>query len=114
MIIYKNCPIAKHTNMEKAIVEIAYGKYIHDWLESHGFSMLDVIEELENIRKDMPYITDTPVIDLYDTFLYETGFGSNIYDTKEEFLTEEFCDEDYMKELLTEDEYAEYLKIISE
>ena len=113
MIIYKNCP-ATHTNMGKTIVEIAYGKYIHDWLESHGFSMLDVIEELENIRKDMPYIADTPVTDLYDTFLYETGFGSNIYDTKEEFLTEEFCDKDYMKELLTEDEYAEYLKIISE
>lgn len=111
MIIYKNMPIDDIT--PDIIENIAYGKYIHNWLESHGMSLLDIIDKLEEIRRVQPYIADIPITELYDAFLYEIGFGSNIYDTKDEFLNEEFRDEEYMKEILTDDEYKIYKTIIA-
>ena len=113
MIIFKDTILSNQDNKEQAVIKIAYAKYIHNWLESHGLSVLDVIDKLEEIRQQQPYITDTPVTELYDNFLYEIGFDSNIYNTEEEFLTEEFYDEEYMKELLTDDEYKIYKTIIA-
>lgn len=106
MIIYKNMPINDIT--PDIIENIAYGKYIHNWLESHGMSLLDVINKLHELQKESPYISDTSIKEIYDTFLYEIGFGSNIYNTKEEFLNEEFLDEMYMRELLSEEEFKAY------
>ena len=113
MIIFKDRILSKQDEKEQAIIEIAYAKYIHNWLESHGRSLLDVIDKLEEIRQVQPYIADIPIAELYDAFLYEIGFDSNIYDTKDEFLDEEFRDEEYMKELLTDDEYKIYKTIIT-
>ena len=114
MIIYKDRIVPDEDDKEKIILDIAYGKYIHKWLELHGMSLLDVIDKLEEIRKEYSHIADTSVSELYDDFLYESGFNSNIYDTKKEFENEEYLDEEYMKELLSPEEYTEYLKIISE
>lgn len=112
MIIFKDNILSTEKEKENAIIDIAYNKYIHAWLKSHGLSVLDIINELETLRKDLPYVADTPVTELYETFLYETGFGSNIYNTKKEFIREEFLDSGYMKELLTPEEYEVYKNFI--
>lgn len=115
MIIYKGKPIDSDKITSEMIEEIAYGKYIHAWMESQGYSMLDVLEIIERIFAindiENPG-TEITTQKAYEIFLYEEGFHGNIYDTFTEFLDNEFHNVKFMKDLLTHDEYTAYISTI--
>ncbi len=91
-----------------------YEAYQLDWMLSHRFSLQDLLNVMEENRKevfdpddykeapfdesDLARNTEQAI----DQFLYTTGFGdSSIWVCKDEFLGAEFKDSDYMFHLLS-------------
>lgn len=85
------------------IKKIAYEKYKLDWMLHHGYTLTDLMNELESLRDD----TD-PINLLFIFWEEEYGFGSEIWVCYQEFLDNEYLDEGYMKQLLTWEEYEKY------
>ena len=89
------------------IKTIAYEKYKLNWMMAHGCTLSDVMNELDDMQEDEP---DTCVSNLFSDWEYEFGFASEIWASYGEFLECEFQDKDYMKSILNEEEYKEYLE----
>lgn len=87
------------------IKQIAYEKYKLDWLLRHGYTLRDLINELDMLREENP---GDSVSVLFNYWVYEVGFGSEIWACCQEFLDNEYLDEGYMKQLLTWEEYEKY------
>ena len=102
------------------IKEKAYQLYKLDWLNSHGYTMEDIIYRVMSILdendfdfknfnmsgNDARYVLD---------LLEEIGFNGEIYVCFDEFLNNEYQDEGYIMALLDNEAlFEEYLKDIEE
>ena len=101
------------------ISEKAYEKYQLDWIITHGYSLQNIfdifkegyIEGCENgniddgtsCKDDFNYIKK---------YFEEHGFKGNIFVSYNEFLNYEYKDMKYMKSLLNEQEFINYLEDI--
>ena len=98
------------------IKEKAYQLYKLDWLNSHGYTMEDIIYRVMSILdendfdfknfnmsgNDARYVLD---------LLEEIGFNGEIYVCYDEFIDNEYQDKDYIKTLLNNEElFEEYLE----
>lgn len=93
--------------------EKCYEAYQLDWMLSHGLSLNDLYRRaadilLEELQDHLPpFHTDEVSVKalaecIRERFLFEDGFGSgSLFVCKEEFLDNEFLDEDYMLRLLS-------------
>jgi hypothetical protein len=93
------------------ITEIAYEKYRLDWMLSHGYTLVDLIAELEKMREEE---STTSLQSLFEDWEYGFGFNSEIWVCYEEFMDNEFWDDEYMCELLTTNEFTTYLEYLKE
>ena len=91
----------------KKLERIAYEKYQLDWLKNHNFSIKDLLQEIETI----PFSREVNIVEDKLAAFEEIGFNGELYVYFNEFLDNEFQDKDYMKFLLTKEEFEEYLKI---
>lgn len=91
----------------KKLERIAYEKYQLDWLKNHNFSIKDLLQEIETI----PFSREVNIVEDKLAAFEEIGFNGELYVCFNEFLDNEFQDKDYMKFLLTKEEFEEYLKI---
>ena len=91
----------------------AYEKYQLEWMMSQGYSLSDVVGIMSECAGESAFEheiseeedAETLVKDAYDGFL-ENGFaGSCIFVCMDEFLDAEYQDPEYMKFLLTEEEF---------
>ena len=88
------------------IKKIAYEKYKLDWLMNHGYTLTDLINELDVVKEDEE---DNDSIGLLFSFWEDNcGFGSEIWVCYQEFINNEYADANYMKQILTRDEYQKY------
>lgn len=88
---------------------IAYGKYQADWIKRQNFSE-EFMEEIQ--REYMEYCANT--LCSFQEYLDENGFHGICYVCIDEFRGAEYQDAVYMKSLLTEEEYLQYLADVSE
>lgn len=93
------------------ITEIAYEKYKLNWMLSHGHTLTDLITELENMIEEEP---STSLQSLFEDWEYGFGFNSEIWASYEEFMDNEFWDDEYMCSLLTMNEFITYLEYLKE
>ena len=59
-----------------------YEKYQLQWMISHGYSIRDLIQELTNMQYSDPEDSDrisTPILELFDEWAADIGFGSEIW-----------------------------------
>ena len=89
-----------------SISEIAYEKYRLEWMISHGYSLKDLIAEIEMMSDENP---DHSISTLFDDWEYGFGFNSEIWCSYDEFCEAEYLDTDYMQALLTDSEFALYV-----
>ena len=68
----------------------AYVRLKLQWLLEHGFSLTDLINQLEAMFEDTH---DTPLLELFKTWEYDVGFDSEIYPCLDEFLD---CDYEFI------------------
>lgn len=87
------------------IKQIAYEKYKLDWLLKHGYTLTDLVHELEMLQEENP---DDSVWQLFIDWEYGFGFSSEIWACYQEFLDNEYQDNGYMRQLLNWEEYEKY------
>lgn len=59
-----------------------YEKYQLQWMISHGYSIRDLIQELTDMQYSAPEDSDrisTPILELFDEWVADIGFGSEIW-----------------------------------
>lgn len=93
------------------ITKIAYEKYKLDWMIQHGYTLKDLITELENMREEDE---DASLETLFEDWEDEYGFDSEIWACYDEFMDIEFYDSEYMASLLTSNEYTTYVAYVVE
>lgn len=87
--------------------ELAYELYKQDWIDGHTTpemrlrSMQQYYEDF--LSTDVPYPT-------YEEYLQDVGFDGNIYACFEEFVANEYENEEYMKYLLGDEIYAYFIE----
>lgn len=92
--------------------EKCYNAYQLDWMISHGYSLADyrtLIAELagmnleEDTASNMPTNSEETkeLINSADEIFQDTGFGGELFASKDEFLDTEYLDAGYMNELLS-------------
>lgn len=91
------------------IVKIAYERYKLDWMIGHGHTLEELMCHLDMMQEEED---STTVSSLYNDWEYGFGFGSEIWACLDEFMEYEFSDQEYMKLLLTEDQWEEYLEYV--
>ena len=94
-----------------SIKEIAYERYKLDWLLNHGYTLTDLMNELDKMQEESP---DDRVSQLFTDWEYGFGFGSEVWACYEEFLDNEYQDIFYMTHLLSVEESVEYRKDIED
>ncbi len=71
-----------------------YQKYQLQWMIDHGYSLDDLIQELTTMQYDDPEDSDrisTPISELYDEWVMDVGFGSEIWVCEDEWDMCERC-----------------------
>lgn len=92
---------------EKPLSETAYEKYRLYWMLTHGYTIVDLINSLEAYREEDPEET---IPALLETWEQDSGFDGSLWSCYEEFLECEFQNKEYMRKLLSKDEYKAYMK----
>lgn len=95
----------------KPIQQIAYEKYQLDWMLRHGYSLQDLMQELHEYQCGSEDSKIVPAI--FNDWQKDSGFHGELWACFDEFCETEYRDSQYIKFLLTENEYAEYKKNIS-
>jgi len=93
----------------KGIDAIAYEKYKEAWVKERNYSpefLADIQEAYEEAVREF----GSP--SCLEEYIDEHGYGGECYVCFEEFLGAEYQDQEYMKELLTEEEYVKYCEDI--
>lgn len=65
-----------------------YKKYQFQWMLDHGYSLNDLMSELTKFQYDDPEDSDhisTPISKLFDEWVQDAGFGSEIWACEEEW-----------------------------
>lgn len=88
------------------IEDIAYEKYKLRWMMDHGKTISELIHEVSLTQEEA--MEDLPLtFDIWET---DYGFGSEIWACFDEFMESEYQDKEYMKSILTDEEYVAYLE----
>lgn len=90
--------------LRKTIMDItrtAYEKYRLDWMIRHNYALPELMRFLKLIQIDDPTMT---VEALFADFEANCGFSGELWASYDEFMKEEFMDDEYMAVLLTSDE----------
>ena len=86
---------------KKELKKFAYKQYQLDWMRTHGYSIDDIIKELNNIYQECEDTEDRCPQKLYDEFEEEYGFRGSLWVCFDEFCGAEFLDNNYMEHILT-------------
>lgn len=88
------------------ITKIAYEKYKLQWMMDHGYTLTDLIKELDICQEECD---DHTVSQLFDNWEFGYGFGSEIWVCYNEFMETEFLNSYYMSQILTSSEFNAYI-----
>lgn len=82
-----------------------YNRYFIEWIRTHCSQedYLDIVYDYDTTDEES--VTDT------QEYVLEEGINGMTPACFDEFLDKEFCDKEYMKTILTGDEYQEYLEV---
>ena len=90
------------------ISKLCYELYKIDWKYSH---MITKDMEMDNIKNYYDCLIDEDYEYTYDDYLEEFGYDGELYVCYDEFLDNEYLEEDYIKELLDNEKlYNKYLE----
>ena len=98
---------------DKSISYIAYQRYQLDWMISHGHSLEELLNIMDDIWDD-EYPSGHGPSSCFEDFESDTGFGGELYVCYEEFLGAEYQNKAYVKTLLSPEEYIVYLSDVTQ
>ena len=98
--------LGKNTNIERTLKEVintinlpklCYELYKLDWKHSHGITK-DM--EMDSIKDYYEGLVDSDSDYTYGDYIEEFGYNGEVYSSFSEFCDTEYLDEEYMRELL--------------
>lgn len=92
-------------NDTKGIREHSYELYKLDWMASHGYTLQDVADALATLAG-----FGVPQDELLNEFEQDGFDGGEIYASFDEFVDNEYKDMDYMRSLLSREDFMLYLR----
>lgn len=93
------------------IRKLCYELYKIDWKYTHMITAQREIDEIKNYYADL---VDDDTEYTYNDYLEEFGYNGELYVCYEEFLDNEYLDEDYMCKLLDDEQLiAMYLQDVN-
>lgn len=92
------------------IQKIAYEKYRLQWMLTHGYSLTDLINQIQEYNHDYADNTSDNLIAAFNDWEYDIGFNGELWACFDEFYCSEYQDEDYVKALLSAAEWELYLE----
>ena len=92
------------------ITKVAYEKYRLRWMMDHGYTLVDLMKEMDMMLEEWP---DATMSQLFDDWEFGYGFGSEIWVCYDEFVATEFRNPYYMCQILTQTEFDVYVEYIS-
>lgn len=87
------------------IKRMCYELYKVDWKRSHNIT---AEKEMEAIRDYFFGLVDAYDVYTYEDYLNDFGYDGELYVCYEEFLENEYQDEEYMREILDDVEFIKY------
>ena len=90
------------------IRDIAYQKYQLNWMLDHGYSLDDLVKKMTDVFT--AYDDFFSPQSCYNLFLSDFGFGGELFASYQEFLECEYRNKEYIKSILTKEQYLDYLK----
>lgn len=90
------------------IKQIAYEKYKLDWMKRHGYTLIDLIKELQSCLEEVDEDEAIDLNEIFEDWEFDCGFHSEIWVCYEEFLENEYQDKEYMREILDDVDFSEY------
>lgn len=94
-------------NDTKGIREHSYELYKLDWMASHGYTLQDVADALATLAG-----FGVPQDELLNEFEQDGFDGGSIYASFDEFCDNEYLDMEYMRSLLSKEDFMLYLRDI--
>lgn len=88
------------------ITQVAYEKYRLRWMIDHGYTLVDLIKEMDKMQEGWP---DAAMSQMFDEWEFCYGFGSEIWVCYDEFMENEFLNSYYMSQILTTSEFQAYI-----
>lgn len=85
-----------------------YHLYQLDWMQRHGFSLDDLVAQLTALQRedlanvdpdDIISVTDLPEVSALWCEFDQNGFNGELYESYSGFMTCEYLEQDYIKEL---------------
>ena len=67
----------------------AYKRFKLEWMLAHGYTLEDLMQELQGVQYEAPEDSDTiyrPITELFEEWEQEVGFGSEIWPCYAEYL----------------------------
>ena len=83
------------------IRKLCYELYKVDWKYTHMITAQREIDEIKNYYADL---VDSDMEYTYNNYLEEFGYNGELYVSYDEFLDNEYLDEDYMRKLLDDEQ----------
>lgn len=90
------------------ITRIAYEKYRLHWMLSHGYTLVDLIQEMQICIDETDEDKATDLNAIFKAWEFNHGFGSEIWACYEEFLENEYQDKEYMRTILDDVDFNQY------
>ena len=97
---------------EMNIAKLCYELYKIDWMERIPAEQKK--ETLRNYYDEIAEDNFDSTEFTFEDYLVERGYNGECYVYFQEFFNGEFLDEEYMRELLTENQYIDYLKCVKD
>ena len=72
---------------ETNAIQAAYERFKLEWMLAHGYTLKDLIDELEQLRKESPELS---LESIFHDWEFEYGFNTEIWPCFEEFLDCEY------------------------
>jgi hypothetical protein len=90
------------------IKRIAYEKYKLHWMLSHGYTLVDLIKEMQLCVEVIDEEDNIDLGSIFNDWEFNYGFGSEIWVCYEEFLENEYKDKEYMRAVLDDIDFKQY------
>ena len=72
---------------EANAIQAAYERFKLEWMLAHGYTLKNLIDELEQLRKESPELS---LESIFHDWEFEYGFNTEIWPCFEEFLDCEY------------------------
>lgn len=88
------------------MAKINYKKELYEaykmlWMLNHGYNLRDLMEGMNDVTYDYDEDDEVDILDTYNSWEMDAGFGGAVWACYKEFLDTEFKDADYVYNLIS-------------